>query len=146
MSLKSQKALINRLFVANSSDWLLQLFRYIIVGGFAFIIDYLLLYILTESFNLYYLLSATISFIVGLIINYLLSILWIFKTSKYNSRSLEFTIFGIIGLFGLGLNALLLYIATDILQIYYMISKIFVACIIMLWNFFCRKLILFTTK
>ena len=146
MSLKSSKALINRLFVANSSDWLLQLFRYIIVGGFAFIIDYLLLHILTESFNLYYILSATISFIVGLIINYLLSIIWIFKTSKYNSRSLEFTIFSIIGLIGLGLNALLLYIATDILQIYYMISKIFVACIIMLWNFFCRKLILFTTK
>ena len=138
--------IFTELFVKNPSNWILQLFRYTIVGGFAFIIDYSLLYFLTESFEIYYLISATISFIVGLVVNYILSILWIFKTSKYNSRSLEFIIFGIIGVAGLGLNALLLYIATDILHIYYMISKLLVACIIMLWNFICRKLILFTTK
>jgi putative flippase GtrA len=131
------------LLFGKSSNWILQLFRYFWVGGFAFIIDYLLLYFFTEHIKLHYLISATISFMVGLLVNYLLSIKWIFNSSKYDSRSFEFTIFGIIGVIGLGLNAILLWIATDLLNIYYMLSKLFVALIIMFWNFFCRKIVLF---
>ncbi len=128
----------------NPSSWLLQLLRYFFVGGFAFIIDYSLLYFFTEYIGIHYLLSASISFIVGLIVNYLLSVKWVFTISKYDNKAIEFIIFGIIGIIGLGLNALLLWIATDLLHIYYMVSKIIVAGIIMLWNFICRKLILFS--
>ncbi len=137
---------ITTLFFARSSSWQLQLFRYIFVGGFAFIVDYSLLYILTEFIGLYYLLSATISFIAGLLANYLLSIRWIFKDSKYENRTIEFTIFAVIGVIGLLFNALLMWLATDVIHFYYMVSKLFVAAIIMLWNFFCRKLILFNKK
>ena len=69
--------LIDVLFVAPTDNWFIQFFRYFFVGGFAFVVDYGLLVLLTEVFGLHYLVSATISFIAGLVVNYLLSTSWV---------------------------------------------------------------------
>lgn len=135
--------ILNKLFIQPTNNSLIQLFRYCFVGGFAFIVDAGGLFLLTEYAGLYYLLSATISFILGLVVNYLLSKSWIFRKSKLTSRWTEFIIYSIIGVVGLGLNTLFLYLFTDCLHIYYMLSKIITAALVMLWNFFARKIILF---
>lgn len=123
-----------------------QLIRYTFVGGIAFLIDFGLLYILTEYGHFHYLLSAGISFMAGLTVNYLLSKKWVFHKSKIKHRSVEFILFGIIGLIGLGFNTLFLWIFTDIFAIYYMASKILTAILVYLWNFFARKYLLFTPR
>lgn len=135
---------LNTLFVDKTSNGFIQLFRYLFVGGFAFVVDYGLLYVLTEWAGFYYLVSASISFLAGLVVNYLLSTGWIFKKSKMDNKVGEFVIFSIIGVIGLGLNSLLLYAFTDRVHIHYMISKLLSAALVMLWNFFARKIILFT--
>jgi putative flippase GtrA len=135
--------LINKIFLQPTNNSLIQLFRYCFVGGFAFIVDAGGLFVLTEYAGIYYLLSATISFILGLVVNYLLSTAWIFKKSKLSNRWTEFLIYSVIGVVGLGLNTLFLWLFTDCLHIYYMLSKIITAALVMLWNFFARKIILF---
>ena len=50
-----------KIFYGASDNPLIQFVRYFFVGGFAFIIDFGLLYILTEYAGLHYLLSATLS-------------------------------------------------------------------------------------
>lgn len=135
--------LINKIFLQPTNNSLIQLFRYCFVGGFAFIVDAGGLFVLTEYAEIYYLLSATISFILGLVVNYLLSTAWIFKKSKLSNRWTEFLIYSVIGVVGLGLNTLFLWLFTDCLHIYYMLSKIITAALVMLWNFFARKIILF---
>lgn len=140
------KRLIDLLFLNETDNWFIQLFRYCFVGGLAFVVDYGLLVLLTEVCGLHYLLSATISFIVGLIANYLLSTSWIFRKSKLDNKWAEFVVFAIIGVIGLGLNNLLLYLFTDIIHIHYMISKLITTGIVMIWNFGARKIILFTNK
>jgi putative flippase GtrA len=132
-----------KVLIVETTDWKIQLFRYVIVGGFSFLIDYGLLYFLTEYANFYYILSASISFIVGLIVNYILSTKWIFRKSRLKNTVLEFIIYGIIGILGLILNNILLYIFTDFFQIYYMISKLITAVLVMGWNFVGRRIILF---
>ena len=134
------------LFLKETDNWFIQLFRYCFVGGLAFIVDYGLLVLLTEVCGLHYLISATISFIAGLIVNYLLSTSWIFRKSKLENKWAEFIVFAIIGVIGLGLNNLLLYLFTDIIHIHYMISKLITTGIVMIWNFGARKIILFTNK
>ena len=135
--------LINKIFLQPTNNSLIQLFRYCFVGGFAFIVDAGGLFVLTEYAGIYYLLSATISFILGLVVNYLLSTAWIFKKSKLSNGWTEFLIYSVIGVVGLGLNTLFLWLFTDCLHIYYMLSKIITAALVMLWNFFARKIILF---
>ncbi|MBO4379433.1 MAG: GtrA family protein [Muribaculaceae bacterium] len=138
------KSTVNKLFVEPTNNWFIQLFRYVFVGGFAFIVDYGMLFALTEFCDLYYLLSATISFVAGLVVNYLLSTSWVFRSGAVMQNKLaEFTVFALIGLVGLLLNNVLLYLFTDICGVHYMISKLITTVLVMGWNFGARKHILF---
>ena len=126
-----------------SDNLLVQLLRYTLVGGIAFLVDYAMLYLLTERCNLHYLLSATLSFTAGLTVNYLMSVCWVFPHSKLHNRSVEFAVFALIGLAGLLLNDLLLYLFTDWLAVHYLLSKMATAALVLAWNFTVRKMILF---
>ena len=135
--------MIRKILIARTDDTLVQLFRYLIVGGVAFLADIGGLYVLTEFAGFHYLISAAISFIMGWIINYRLSIIWIFQHSKLNNRVIEFFLFGLIGLVGLGLNGLLIWLLTESAGVYYLVSKIIAAIFVFMWNFAARKYGLF---
>lgn len=120
--------------------------RYAFVGGFAFLVDFGTLFVLTEYVHIHYLVSAAIAFLFGLITNYVLSVKWVFNSRTMGNRWLEFLWFALIGLAGLGLNELLLWVITEILAIYYLISKIITTIIVYFWNFFARKYVLFTKR
>jgi putative flippase GtrA len=120
-----------------------QLIRYTFVGGVAFIVDFGTLYGLKEHLHIDYLAAAAVAFLLGLLVNYFISVRWVFCDRTIRNRLTEFAVFGVIGLFGLGLNELLLWIFTGILLIHYLISKLMTTFIVYFWNFFARKLILF---
>lgn len=125
-----------------SNGWL-QLFRYLFVGGAAFVVDFGSLYLLTQYAGLHYTLSAALSFILGLVVNYLLSIRWVFSERKLRNRSAEFIVFAIIGIVGLGLNVAIIWFFTEYIRLHYLVSKIVAAVLVFLWNFAGRKFILF---
>ena len=89
------------------------------------------------------LLSTTISFIAGLVVNYIICTKWIFRKSKISNTILEFIFYGIIGVVGLLLNDILMFVFTDMIQVHYMISKLITAVIVMGWNFIGRRTLLF---
>lgn len=133
-----------KILVGSTNNILIQLFRYLWVGGVAFFVDYGSLYILTEFANFDYLLSAAFGFVLGLAVNYMLSILWVFPNSRLNNKMAEFTVFASIGLVGLLLNEIIMYLCCELLNFHYMISKLCSTGIVFFWNFFGRKIILFT--
>lgn len=132
---------VKRLF--DRTTLLGQLFRYGIVGGLAFVVDYGNLWILTELFGLHYLLSAAIAFILGLTCNYLLSTRFVFGESRLNNAWAEFAGFLIIGLVGLALNELIMYVTHGLMGMHYMLGKIISTIIVFFWNFLARRFMLF---
>ncbi|MBW1971284.1 MAG: GtrA family protein [Deltaproteobacteria bacterium] len=135
--------MIEKLLKRKTNNIFIQLFRYTFVGGFAFIVDFGSLFVLTEFIHIYYLISAAIAFILGLGTNYILSIIWVFDKRIFKNKYIEFMIFGIIGIVGLGLNELFIWFFTEEMHFYYLISKIISTFFVYLWNFFARKFILF---
>lgn len=139
------KELLNRLFVYKTGNLFIQLIRYTIVGGLAFIVDFGLLFVLTEYLGLHYIASATCSFLAGLLVNYYISTAWVFE-SAIKSKRMEFTLFALIGVIGLGLNDLLIWVFTEKFHLYYMFSKLLTAVLVYLWNFLGRKYLVFNKQ
>lgn len=119
-----------------------QIMRFGVVGVISFLVDYGILYVLTEKANIYYLLSAGISFTVSVVINYLLSMSWVFKSNKKRGKKEEFIIFIVLSLGGLLLNQVMMYVFVDYMNVYYLFAKIVATAIVMIYNFTSRKLIL----
>lgn len=122
----------------------IQFFRYFIVGGMAFVVDFAVLYLLTEFASLYYLFSACIAFTAGIAINYALSVTWVFDYRSVDNRVHEFAIFTLIGITGLGLNAALMWLFTELVGLHYLGSKMVAAALIFLFNFGARKALIFS--
>ncbi len=120
-----------------------QFIGYVFVGGVAFVIDFAALWFFTDMMGINYLYSAVIGFILGLLVNYFLSIYWVFGERKVKSARKEFIIFTVIGIIGLGVNELILWFFTDVRGVYYLHSKIIATGIVFIWNFVARKVVLF---
>lgn len=116
-----------------------QLWRYFIGAGVGYLFDFGTLILLTEVFSINYLLSAVIGFSVGLIVVFIISKRYVFGASKLQSKSLEFGLFAIIGIGGLGILTLLMWLLTDLADVNYIISKIIATVIVYIWNFFVRR-------
>lgn len=74
------------------TDWLMkklpsaerfhEILRFLIVGGGCFLLEYVLLYMLTEFAGIPYLTSSAIAFLISLLVNYLLCVTVVFHTGK----------------------------------------------------------------
>ncbi len=137
---------LNSLLKDPTGNVVVQALRYAVSGGVAFVADFLLLYVLTDCAHVHYLLSAILSFCVGLLITYLLSVYWIFDKRRFDSRVPEIIIFVLIGLVGLLITALFMWLFTDLLQIHYLLSKVLTTLVSTVWNFLAKKFMLFSDR
>lgn len=134
---------LNALFLEPSNNLFIQMFRYLFVGGGAFLVDTGTLCLLAYFINKY--VAVAIGFILGLIVNFALSKAFVFKKEKARVGSvIEFVSYGIIGLIGLGLTELLIGVFTEMIPFRLVFAKIIAAAIVLLWNFAARKVALYS--
>lgn len=134
----SKRATINKLFYGKTDKLSTQLIRYLFVGGLASIVDVGSLYIITSKLHVYYLISVAIAFILGIIVNYLLSVAWVFNST--GRVKLEFVVFLVIGLGGLGISEAVIWFGVSKFHVGYLAAKLVALVIVMMWNFALRKL------
>ena len=134
----------NSLFIPKSSNTFIQFFRYIFVGGVAFLADGGSLFLIT-TIGVNYLISVIFAFVIGLAVNYGLSKLLVFENSSVNGK-IEFLVYGIIGVIGLGFTEIIMYVLTEIAGLYFMVSKVIATIIVLVWNFVARKITLYRKK
>ena len=135
--------MINKLFKEPTDSIFIQLFRYVFVGGTAFAVDFFFLYFFSDICGIYYLISAVLSFIISVLVNYIMSTKWVFNQDNIENKVLEFNLFILISTIGLGFTEILLYFFTDIIGMYYLISKIISAIIVLFWNFLARRVMFY---
>ena len=116
-----------------------KILKFAIVGGIATLIDFIFLYIFKEFLNMDVIIANTLSFIISVTYNYIASIVWVFDINKEKNKKIQFILFILFSIFGLVLNNIILYILTDIFNMYYLISKVVATLFVMIFNFITRK-------
>lgn len=131
------------------SSLLGQFVRYLFTGGLAFVVDFGLFTMCLYVFGWHYLIANLVGLVAGLVINYYISIVWVFSACKRilgAKKSMEFGIFAFVGIAGVGLNQLCMYLMIGLMEWQELLSKVVAAGIVLMWNFLARKLILFRSK
>ena len=77
-----------------------QFAKFAVVGFASLAVDYALLLVLVEWLHIDLLFSTTVSFIASVIVNYVLSMRFVFEHKEDMSRKREFTIFAILSAIG----------------------------------------------
>ncbi|HIR22761.1 MAG TPA: GtrA family protein [Candidatus Scatosoma pullicola] len=145
-----------------------EIVRFLIVGGTATLVDYAVSYLLyrwllppgsiggTPSLVL----STAAGFCVGLAVNWVLSVLFVFRNVKDKKKSrsgVSFLKFALIGAVGLGITELGMHLgvsrlpeivlfgsATFLSESWtWWIMKVTMTCIVLVWNYIGRKLFIF---
>lgn len=124
----------------------IQFARYTFVSVVALFVDLSLLFILTEYIGIFYIFSAIISFLIGLVVVYVVSVIWVFDTRSLKNLYMELGFFLGIGIVGLLVNVFLIWFLTSLFSLYYMFSKVIATMFVFLWNFFLRKYLIFNKK
>ncbi len=136
---------LKELFFKPTENGFIKFFRYAFVGGIAFVVDYLG-FVLTSmvlgdgTFSV--VAATTVGFIAGLITNFILSKKFVFTENASVGAVGEFITYTVIGIGGYFLNVLLMLLFVKFINKY--IAKIIVAAIVLVYNYFARKIILYS--
>lgn len=133
--------LFYKLFLEKTDDGKIQFLRYVFVGGVAAVVNIGSLFVLKEFLHMHYLLANIVGFVLGLITNYLLSKWLVFAKENSMNKVVEFITYAVIGVIGLGLDTLFMWVFTDKIHLYFMISKIIATGLVFIWNFAARKIL-----
>ncbi|MBR0262041.1 MAG: GtrA family protein [Selenomonadaceae bacterium] len=117
---------------------MLEIVRFCFVGGVSFLMDYSILFALTEFAGVYYLYSSAISFSITVVFNYWLCVIYVFKGAGKQSARQAMIFFGT-GVIGLGLNQFCMWFFVDVVGLHYMIAKIFATAIVTIWNYITKR-------
>lgn len=124
----------------------MKLIRFLVSGGLAAIVNLSILYILTEWMGWWYLASATISFIVSILVGFLLQKLWTFNHLQEHRTRRQFFLYSVWMLLYLGLNLGLMYLLVDGIKVYYLVSQFITSGLLAVLSFFVYSRIVFIVK
>lgn len=124
---------------ALSKDTVKQFSKFAVVGITSLAVDYILLLVLVELLHVDFLIATSASFLASVVVNYFLSMRYVFSRRDDLSRKREFTIFALLSAVGLGLNDLFMFVGVAVLSIGYQVMKLISTFMVTWYNFFSRR-------
>lgn len=137
-----------------------QIIKFGFVGGLCFLIDFAISTVMFKVIsgfttgNMATAISGFFGFTISVVVNYILSMKFVFERKEDMSRKKEFVVFVILSVFGLGVNEIILVVCRMIYEgnallmesftdtLWFAASKIVATAIVMVYNFITRKIFL----
>ena len=132
-----------------------EVIRFALTGGVCFLVELAVLILLRGKLGIDTLIATPIAFLISVILNYLLCIVWVFRGTKNRGAGAKAG-FLITSLIGLGLNELLMFLfrvtlGEDTVALtlgsreinMYVLNKCLATLIVMIWNYFSKRAVLY---
>lgn len=121
-----------------------QLILYLIVGGIATVVEWVLFYILNTPLRINYLFATALAFVISTFSNWLAGRLIMFKSS--GKLWLELIQIYLTSIAGLLMNLIIMWLAVELLSIAELASKMLATVLVFSWNFLIRKFVIYKGK
>lgn len=112
--------------------------RFVLVGGFATVLMYVLLFIGVEYLHLRPLTGSVAGYVVSALANY-----WLNRRLTFRSRQRHLTAlprFAAVSGAGLIINAAIMYVGTEVLSGHYLLVQILATTVVLFWNYIGSQL------
>jgi putative flippase GtrA len=117
--------------------------RYFLVGGAAAAVDISLFMLFANHFGLPYLRVAAGTFVIATLVNYWLSVRFVFVSGKRFTRRWEVVF--LVSAIGLAINQGILRVCVDTWHLGLLAAKVTATGIVFFWNYFARRAFVFGT-
>lgn len=114
------------------------------VGLIATAVQYLILLALVELLGWSAVVSSSIGYAISALLNYFLNYRYTFRSNSAHHRA--FPKFAVVAGAGLVLNAILMELFINKMQIYYLLAQLLTTGIVLVWNFLANRLWSFRTS
>ena len=121
-----------------------QLILYLIVGGIATVVEWVLFYILNTPLRINYLFATALAFVISTFSNWLAGRLIMFKPS--GKLWVELVQIYLTSIAGLLMNLIIMWLAVELLSITELASKMLATVLVFSWNFLIRKFVIYKGK
>ncbi|MET1082332.1 MAG: GtrA family protein [Burkholderiales bacterium] len=119
-----------------------QFGRFLLVGSVSFAFDFGLYFVLYEYAGVQYVIASTFSFSLSLILNYFLTLKFVFDSKPGRNVAKEFAIYIGLNIVALGLNQAILFLTVEALGATPLVGKLVATAIVLVYNFISRKLLI----
>ena len=90
--------------------------------------------------------STGVGFVVGVVVNYFLSVFFVFEEKGNSKTAIGFILFVVLSAGGLAINVVGMYLFVDFAGWNYWLIKILLTCVVLVYNYLTRKFIIFRKK
>ena len=120
--------------------------KYIISGGTAALVDLVCLYIFTDVLGVWYITSASLSFFLAYFVSFSLQKFWTFRDNGREKIYKQMSLYFMVGVTNLLLNALGMYLLVDGFGVMYLLAQIIMGALLGFSSFLIYKFIIFEKK
>jgi dolichol-phosphate mannosyltransferase len=117
--------------------------RYLIAGSLVALVDFFLLYILTEFFHVWYLTSSVIALSIAVIVSFILQKVWTFQDHSLAGVRVQFFLHILLSGANIVLNTFLLYLFVEQMLLWYLLAQFLASGILACMNFFVYRKFIF---
>ena len=125
---------------------IITLWKYAIGSTISYLINLAIVIVMTDLFEVHYLLSSIAGYASIVITSYIFSVTWIFTERKIASRGKEFVAFTLITIFAMLMNIVSMWFFTGYIHWHYVVSNVVTNFLATFWGYVPKKLFLFSGK
>jgi dolichol-phosphate mannosyltransferase len=123
-----------------------QFTKFAIAGIIFAVVNVLILYVLTDFLGIYYIISSIIAFFLGSTGNFLLNKKWTFNERMRHDLSRKYIKAMSVNISAVVITIALLFILTEYLDVYYLLSQTIAMVVAFFVNFIGNKKIVFISQ
>lgn len=121
-----------------------EVIKFIVAGGIVAVSNVVFLYFFVNTAHLHYLLASSLSFLIALVLNFLLQKYWAFKGAPAGKTGKQFFLFLVLVAVNFHLNLLFMFLFVERFSIQYLLAQIFTTIILAAFNFFVYQRFIFS--